>query len=110
VLPTRNARNGQALTRTGRIVIKNARYRNDPLPLDAGCACPACAGGYSRAYLRHLFVCGEILALRLLTAHNLHLYGELVAEARAAILAGTFAAFRSTFSAGLEGDVDRELT
>jgi queuine tRNA-ribosyltransferase len=77
VLPTRNARNGQALTRTGKVVIKQARYRLDPLPIDPKCACPACAGGYSRAYLRHLYLAGEILALRLLSVHNLHLYGEL---------------------------------
>jgi queuine tRNA-ribosyltransferase len=107
VLPTRNARNGQALTRTGRVVIKNARYKTDPEPLEAGCGCPACAGGYSRAYLRHLFVCGEILALRLLTAHNLHLYGRLVAEARAAIVEQRYAAFAGAFLAGLAVDADR---
>lgn len=93
VLPTRNARNGQALLRTGRIVIKQARYRDDPRPLDPDCACPCCSKGYSRAYLRHLYLAGEILVLRLITAHNLHLYGQLVGEARAAIAEGRYAAF-----------------
>jgi queuine tRNA-ribosyltransferase len=93
VLPTRNARNGQALLARGKIVIKQARYRNDHTPLDAACGCPCCAGGFTRAYLRHLFLAGEILVLRLLSAHNLHLYGQLVAGARAAIRAGTYAAF-----------------
>jgi queuine tRNA-ribosyltransferase len=85
VLPTRNARNGQALTRAGRVVIKQARYKDDPRPIDEACACACCADGYSRAYLRHLFLAGEILSLRLLSLHNLHWYGELVAGARAAI-------------------------
>ena len=99
VLPTRNARNGQALTRTGRVVIKQARYREDPLPLDPDCGCPTCAGGYSRAYLRHLFIAGEILVLRLFTEHNLHLYGRLVREAREAIVAGSYADFARSWAA-----------
>jgi queuine tRNA-ribosyltransferase len=99
VMPTRNARNGQALLRSGRIVIKNAKHRRDPSPLDPGCACPCCAGGYSRAYLRHLFLAGEILALRLLSVHNLHLYGQLMAEARHAILQGRFQSFVREFDA-----------
>lgn len=90
VMPTRNARNGQAFTWQGKLTIKNARYRADPLPLDPECSCSACAGGYSRAYLRHLFVAGEILALRLLSEHNLTLYARLLREARRAIVAGYF--------------------
>jgi queuine tRNA-ribosyltransferase len=90
VLPTRNARNGQALTRSGRVVIKQARYKDDPRPIDAACSCACCAEGYSRAYLRHLYLAGEILCLRLLSLHNLHWYGELVAGARAAIDAAGF--------------------
>jgi len=93
VMPTRNARNGQAFTWQGKVTIKNARYRDDPLPLDPECTCQACRGGYSRAYLRHLFVAGEILALRLLSEHNLTLYGRLMREARAAILGGRYADF-----------------
>jgi queuine tRNA-ribosyltransferase len=98
VLPTRNARNGQAILKKGRVVIKQARYREDMGPLDATCGCPTCTGGYTRAYLRHLFMAGEILVLRLFTAHNLHLYGLLVREAREAIAAGAFAAFEKAWA------------
>jgi queuine tRNA-ribosyltransferase len=94
VLPTRNARNGQALTRFGRIVIKQARFRDDTSPLDPECSCAACTGGYSRAYLRHLYLAGEILVLRLLSLHNLHFYGELVRNARAAIETKTYGAYK----------------
>jgi queuine tRNA-ribosyltransferase len=85
VLPTRNGRNGQAFTRTGRIVIKQARWRQDPRPLDEQCVCPCCARGFSRAFLRHLYMAGEILSLRLLSIHNLHFYGQLTRAAREAI-------------------------
>jgi len=95
VLPTRNARNGQALTRDGRLVIKNARYKNDPAPLEPGCSCSTCQGGYARGYLRHLFQCREMLAFRLISLHNLHVYGQLVASARAAIVAGAYQSFRT---------------
>jgi queuine tRNA-ribosyltransferase len=93
VMPTRNARNGQAFTWQGKVTIKNSRYRDDRLPLDPECGCSACRGGYSRAYLRHLFVAGEILVLRMLSEHNLWLYARLLREARAAILAGSYAEF-----------------
>jgi len=93
VLPTRNARNGQAITRNGPLSIKQAKYKIDAAPVDEACGCPCCRGGYSRAYLRHLFLAGEILVLRLLTQHNLWLYGELVKKARESIVAGDFAAF-----------------
>ncbi|HSN98852.1 MAG TPA: tRNA guanosine(34) transglycosylase Tgt [Candidatus Nanopelagicales bacterium] len=102
VLPTRNARNGQALTRGGRVVIKQARYKEDLSPLDPGCPCPTCTGGYTRAYLRHLFLAGEILVLRLITEHNLHLYGRLVREAREAIAAGRYAAFARSWLDGAD--------
>jgi queuine tRNA-ribosyltransferase len=102
VLPTRNARNGQALTRFGKVVVKQARYRLDPLPIDPDCTCPACAGGYSRAYLRHLYLAGEILALRLLSVHNLHLYAELTRGARAAIQRGVWPSFKKEWMEGLE--------
>ncbi len=91
-IPTRNARNGQALTWGGRVNIKQARHRSDSSPLDARCGCPVCSK-YSRGYLRHLSMAGEILAPRLLTQHNLHLYAELMSKARQAIEAGKFAAF-----------------
>jgi len=103
VMPTRNARNGQALLRHGRIVIKNARYRLDPLPNDEACTCPCCSGGYSRAYLRHLYIAGEILALRLLSVHNLHVYGTLMREMREAVVQGTFEQFVSRFLAEAKG-------
>lgn len=107
VLPTRNARNGQALCKTGKIVIKQARYKTDPLPLDPTCSCPTCSEGYSRSYLRHLYIAGEILVLRLLTAHNLHLYGQLVREAREAILQDRYAEFsRECLGALAGGDSD----
>jgi queuine tRNA-ribosyltransferase len=89
-MPTRNARNGQAFVERGKVVIKNARYREDQAPLERGCPCPACDGGYTRSYLRHLFLAGEMLAARLLTLHNLTHYARLVAAARGAVLAGDY--------------------
>jgi queuine tRNA-ribosyltransferase len=85
VMPTRNARNGQAFVAGGKLVIKNARYRHDLSPLEPGCPCPVCCAGYTRSYLRHLYIAREILAHRLLTLHNLHFYERLVFEAREAI-------------------------
>lgn len=93
VMPTRNARNGQAFVPEGKIVIKNSRYRMDRRVLDPECPCPACTGGYSRGYLRHLYVAGEILVHRLLSLHNLHFYQGLVAEARRAVLEDRYAAW-----------------
>jgi queuine tRNA-ribosyltransferase len=107
VLPTRNARNGQALTRSGVVAVKNARWRDEPRPLDERCACACCAGGYSRAYLRHLFLSREILSLRLLSLHNLHWYGELLAGAREAISAGDFSSWaESTYKSAYLADED----
>jgi queuine tRNA-ribosyltransferase len=91
VLPTRNARNGQAFVSGGRLTLKNARFRADPRPLDETCSCPVCSQGFSRAYLRHLYVAGEILGHRLLSLHNLHHYASLMASARQAISEGQFA-------------------
>jgi queuine tRNA-ribosyltransferase len=93
VLPTRNARNGTLFTTTGRLQIKRREYLDDPRPIDPACSCPVCRR-HSRAYLRHLYLAGEILAMRLNTLHNLHLYAALMAGARAAIEAGAYAAFR----------------
>jgi queuine tRNA-ribosyltransferase len=90
VLPTRNARNGQAFVRGGRLTLKNARFRSDRRVLDDACSCPVCIGGFTRAYLRHLFVAGEILAHRLLSLHNLHHYASLMMAARHAITEGDF--------------------
>ena len=96
VMPTRNARNGQAFVSTGKVTIKQARYQNDPLPLEPGCSCATCVGGYSRAYLRHLFMAKEILCHRLLSIHNLHFYGELTRQARQSIEAGRYAEFAAS--------------
>jgi queuine tRNA-ribosyltransferase len=96
VLPTRNARNGQAFTADGPLTISHARFARDPAPLCAGCRCEACQR-FSRAYLRHLFVSRELLAYRLLSLHNLTFYQRLMAEARRAVSEGAFAAFRARF-------------
>jgi queuine tRNA-ribosyltransferase len=96
VMPTRNGRNGQAFTRSGRVVIKQARWRDDPRPLDEACACPCCAGGFSRAFLRHLYLAGEMLSLRLLSLHNLYFYGQLTRGARLAIERGAYADWASS--------------
>jgi queuine tRNA-ribosyltransferase len=90
VLPTRNARNGMAFVTTGRVVVKNSEHRASALPLEDGCPCTACSKGYSRAYLRHLYLAREMLAGKLLTEHNLTFYGRLVADARRAIVRGEY--------------------
>ena len=92
VLPTRNARNGMAFTHEGPINIRNAVHARDPRPLDAECGCEACAE-FSRGYLRHLHVAGEILAHRMLTLHNVTFYQTLMAGARAAIERGAYDEF-----------------
>lgn len=92
VLPTRMARTGTALTRAGRLNLRNARHADDLRPLDQSCDCPACAG-FTRAYLRHLVMQKEMLAAQLLSLHNLRTLIALATEARAAIVAGHFADF-----------------
>ena len=96
VMPTRNARNGQAFTPDGPLNIGNARFTRDGTPLDSACPCEACRR-FSRAYLRHLFAARELLAYRLLTLHNLTFYLGLVREMREAIARGGFGSFRSRF-------------
>ena len=96
VMPTRNARNGWLFTRFGDIKIKNARYKDEDRPLDETCGCYACRN-LSRAYLHHLHRAGEILGARLNTVHNLHYYLDLMRQAREAIDAGAFQAFRVRF-------------
>jgi queuine tRNA-ribosyltransferase len=103
VMPTRNARNGQLFTSTGRLVIKNARYRDDMGPLDPNCTCPVCRH-YSRAYLRHLYQSREILSYHLNTIHNLHYYLNLMADIRTAIEKDCLAAFRKDFYGRLEDE------
>jgi queuine tRNA-ribosyltransferase len=92
VMPTRHARNGHLFTATGVINIRNAAHASDTRPLDPECACYTCRN-YSRAYLRHLDRCNEILGARLNTIHNLHYYLDLMRQMRAALDAGEFAAF-----------------
>ncbi|HZP44991.1 MAG TPA: tRNA guanosine(34) transglycosylase Tgt [Candidatus Binataceae bacterium] len=92
VLPTRNARNGTAFTSAGRVSIKQAVHARDERPLDERCDCRPCTS-FSRAYLRHLYHAGEILAARALTEHNLYYYSRLMREARAAIASRTYRAF-----------------
>ena len=107
VLPTRVARNGTIFTARGTYAIKNARYREDFGPLEEGCECYACRH-FTRAYIRHLFRTSEILGLRLMTWHNLHLYLDTLRRAREAIEAGSFEEFRREFTAvyteGIEVD------
>jgi queuine tRNA-ribosyltransferase len=98
VLPTRVARNGGLFTPDGRILIKRAEYREDERPIDPECSCEACRR-YTRAYLRHLYMTGEILGLRLNTLHNLHQYAETIRRARRAIEEGRYGAFRDAFLA-----------
>ena len=101
VLPTRNARNGSAFTRHGKLNIRNAAYtREFEHPLDEECACYACRN-FSRAYVRHLYMAGEILALRLLTLHNVHFYMELVRTARERIVAGNYTEWKKEMLATL---------
>jgi len=96
VLPTRNARNGQLFTRKGPIAIKNARYAEDFSPVDSECGCQTCRQ-HTRAYLRHLFVSGEMTASTLNTLHNLHFYLDTMCEIRKAIEFGIFDRFKRAF-------------
>ncbi|HEY5973550.1 MAG TPA: tRNA guanosine(34) transglycosylase Tgt [Geobacteraceae bacterium] len=104
VMPTRNARNGMLFTSFGRLNIKRAEFAEDDGPIDPDCGCYVCRN-YSRAYLRHLYRAGEILASRLNTWHNLHYYLTLMAAARQAIRENRFVAFRQEFYARRQGPV-----
>lgn len=95
-LPTRNARNGCSFTSTGKVIIKNAIYKNDSGPLDPNCDCYTCRN-YSRAYLRHLFNAGEILGLKLNTYHNIYFYNKLMKNIRRAIEESRFNDFKKEF-------------
>ena len=101
VLPTRNGRNGTLFTSFGRVNIKAQRYERDFGPVDPECDCYLCRN-FSRAYLRHLYRCGEILAARLCTWHNLRYTARLAERAREAILAGRFPEFRERFREGFQ--------
>ena len=96
VIPTRNARTDFLYTHDGIIRIRNSRYADDTRPLDENCGCYTCRN-YSRAYLRHLDKCGEILGARLNTIHNLYYFQDLMRGIREAIDGGRFATFREDF-------------
>jgi queuine tRNA-ribosyltransferase len=96
VMPTRNARNGMLFTSHGSIQIKNARFADDPEPIEPGCPCYTCRH-FSRAYLRHLFIAKELLAYRLNTLHNLCYYIRLMAQMRLAIEQDSFEEWRKEF-------------
>ena len=96
VVPSRHGRTGWLFTSFGRVLIKQARYQRDELPIDPACACTVCAR-YSRAYLHHLYNVKEMLASRLNTIHNLSYFADFMRRMRLAIGEGTFAAFRESF-------------
>ncbi len=98
VIPTRNARNGEAFTSAGKIKIRNSAHKHSREPLDAECDCYCCTN-FTRAYLRHLFVCDEVLGLSLLTEHNIRFYATLTNNIRRAISSGEFPEFRRKFLA-----------
>lgn len=100
VMPTRNARNGQVFTSGGKLNVRNARLAQDTRPLDEECACMVCAR-YSRAYIRHLYMCGEILASILCTYHNIAFYLDTMRRIRQAIALGEFAEFRVQFTSSV---------
>ncbi len=97
VMPARNARHGKLYTWEGPINIKNERFKLDERPIDPACSCPVCRS-FSRAYLRHLFVAGEMLAMRLAVLHNLYFYNDLMARIRTALDEGRFEQFRAEYS------------
>ena len=101
VMPARNARHGKLFTWQGSLNIKNEKYKLDQGPIDPDCNCPVCRS-FSRAYLRHLFKAEEMLAMRLAVMHNLWFYNTLMERIRAALDAGTYAAFRAEYSPRLD--------
>lgn len=105
VLPTRNGRNGQAFTSRGKLNIKNARYSTDEKPLDEACRCSVC-GRYSRAFIRHLYQSGEMLASILLTHHNLAFFLDTMRRVRQAIRSAQFANFRREYTEQLNSGLE----
>ena len=104
VMPARNARHAKLFTWEGAMNIKNEKYKLDERPIDPNCGCPACRS-FSRAYLRHLFVAGEMLAMRLAVLHNLWFYNELTDRIRQALDQGCFREFRRMYSQKLDGRI-----
>ncbi|NND58938.1 MAG: tRNA guanosine(34) transglycosylase Tgt [Gammaproteobacteria bacterium] len=107
VMPTRNARNGHLFTSTGTVRLRNSRYRTDTGPLDPACGCYTCRH-FSRAYLRHLDNCSEILGARLNTIHNLHFYQDLMRGLRSAIAAGRLAEYARRWRSRYAGEGEAE--
>ena len=103
VLPTRNGRNGLLFTSQGRVHIRQARYARDPRPVDERCVCPTCRR-YSRAYLRHLFIAGEMLGRILNSAHNLYFYLDTMRRIRQSIASGDFSRFSFEFRSRLQDE------
>jgi len=103
VLPTRNGRTGQAFTSTGKINVKNARWSQDTRPLDESCSCKVCLR-HTRAYLRHLYLAGEMLASILLTHHNLAFFLDTMRGVRQSIRSGDFPKFRQEFTGRLSAN------
>ena len=97
VMPSRNARHGQLFTKKGIININNEKYKKDLSPIEEGCNCPTCQH-HSRAYIRHLFKAGEMLAMRLCVMHNLYFYNTLMKEIRDALDNGTFREFKEQYT------------
>ncbi|MCI0388836.1 MAG: tRNA guanosine(34) transglycosylase Tgt [Acidobacteria bacterium] len=108
VMPTRNARNGQVFTSRGKMNVRNASFVRDERPLDEECECAVCRR-YSRAYIRHLYNCGEMLAATLCSYHNLAFYLDSMRRIRQAIALGEFAQFRACFLSKLQDGSEREI-
>ena len=106
VIPTRYARSASVFTARGRIRLTNRRYRRDAYPVDTSCGCYTCTGGFTRAYIHHLFAANEVLSAVLCSIHNVHFYQRLVAEARRAILTRDYATFAQDFLARYQGEPD----
>jgi queuine tRNA-ribosyltransferase len=99
VIPTRYARSASVFTTRGRLRLTHRRYRRDAYPIDSSCDCMACAGGFSRAYLHHLFAANEVLSAILCSVHNVRFYEKLVGDARSAIVQGSYEEWRRKFLA-----------
>jgi len=106
VLPSRNARNGYLFTSTGRVIVKQNQYKDDPRPIDESCPCYACRS-FSRAYLRHLYMAGEMTFSTLATLHNLRRYLDIMREIRQAILFGNFPELLKTAALNVSEDANK---
>ena len=104
VMPARNARHGKLFTWDGALNIKNEKFKTDEQPIDPHCDCPVCRS-FSRAYIRHLFVAGEMLGMRLAVMHNLYFYNDLMEKIRLALDEGRFEEFRAQYSERLNGRI-----